>query len=92
MTDTTTPADARPELKASPPQMTRRDNPIEVRHASTSLNVLTGRVVQTLGSVWLLNDNLPRAIEDLAEVAERALALRRQLITLTTPPPAAKEP
>jgi hypothetical protein len=91
MTDTTTPApaaDPRPELKASPPQLTRRDNPMEVRHASTSLNALTARVQQTLGAIWLLNDNLPRAVDDLAEVAERALALRRLLITLTTPPPA----
>lgn len=88
MTDTTTPAEPKPELKAAPPQLTRQDNPIEVRQASSSLNLLTGRVQQTLGAHWLVTDNLPRAVEDLAEVAERALAVRRQLITLTTPPPA----
>jgi len=93
MTDPTTPPpapepEARPELKAAPPQLTRVDTPLEVRHAATSLGALTGRVQQTLGSVWLIRDNVPRTIDDLAEVAERALALRRQLITLQTPAPA----
>lgn len=88
MTDTTTPADARPELKAAPPQLTRIDNPTEVRQAFSSLNMLTARMQNAVGGHWLAIDNLPRTIEDLAEVAERALAVRRQLITLTTPPPA----
>lgn len=91
MTDTTTPAPAaepRPELKAAPPQLTRMDNPTEVRQAFSSLNLLTARLQNSVGGHWLAIDNLPRTIDDLAEVAERALAVRRRLITLTTPPPA----
>lgn len=91
MTDTTTAAPAaepRPELKAAPPQLTRIDNPTQVRQAFSSLNMLTARMQNAVGGHWLAIDALPRTIEDLAEVAERALAIRRQLITLTTPPPA----
>ena len=88
MTDTT---DARPELKAAPPQLTRLDNPTEVRQAFSSLNNLTARMQNAVGGHFLAIDSLPRTINDLAEVAERALALRRQLITVSTPAPAEKE-
>lgn len=75
------PAESKPELKAAPPQLNRRDNPVEVRQATSTLSLATTRLSQMLGGVWITTSSDTEARELLLTIAEQALFLRRLLTT-----------
>lgn len=82
------PAEARPELRADPPQL-RRSNPVEVRQATSALTHRMTRVGQMVGGIWLTKPGAAEAEALLLEIAEQALALRRLILT---PDPQAEKP
>lgn len=90
MTDTPipAPAEARPELRADPPQL-RRSNPLEVRNATSGLVHRVTRVGQMIGGIWRTKPAEAEAAAALLEIAEQALALRRLLLT---PDPSTETP